>query len=181
HFVVWEGSGRRFGRPVVFINDPAGGRRTVPVAEFDTSFTGVVLTFAPGADFRRGGRRPGLLHDLPGRLRRVSGALVVAGFASLLLAVVGLVQPAFILAIVAVLINAVLVATYAAVMWAYDVELAVVGATAALLNVAALRMVAHARRSGVARMRIDRVRFFAASLDGLQLIETLKATGGEGG
>ena len=271
HFVVWEGSGRRFGRPVVFINDPAGGRRTVPVAEFDTSFTGVVLTFAPGADFRRGGRRPGLLHDLPGRLRRVSGALVVAGFASLLLAVVGLVQPAFILAmvdalgtgaaavpwpyfalmaaavvvtaaltavqqvhlarmqvvlstlgharflrhllrlpagffaqrsqadltrrlqsngqiaeilsrdVVAVLINAVLVATYAAVMWAYDVELAVVGATAALLNVAALRMVAHARRSGVARMRIDRVRFFAASLDGLQLIETLKATGGEGG
>src|SRR5205823_2836697 len=156
--------------------------------------------------------------DLAGLLRRVSGALVVAGFASLLLAVVGLVQPAFILAmvdalgtgaaavpwpyfalmaaavvvtaaltavqqvhlarmqvvlstlgharflrhllrlpagffaqrsqadltrrlqsngqiaeilsrdVVAVLINAVLVATYAAVMWAYDVELAVVGA-----------------------------------------------------
>ena len=41
-----------------------------------------------------------MLRDLPRRLRTVAGALLVAGFAGLLLAVVGLVQPAFLLAMV---------------------------------------------------------------------------------
>ncbi|MFB7268114.1 cysteine peptidase family C39 domain-containing protein, partial [Streptomyces nojiriensis] len=61
HYVVYEGTARRLGRRGVYVNDPAKGRRFVPMDEFDTSFTGVVLTFEPGDGFRRGGRGPGVL------------------------------------------------------------------------------------------------------------------------
>ena len=59
HYVVYDGMGRRLGRRGVYINDPDKGRRFVPMEDFDTSFTGVVLVFEPGDDFRRGGRKPG--------------------------------------------------------------------------------------------------------------------------
>ena len=49
HFVVLEA----WQNGSAVIVDPANGRRTVAAAEFDRCFTGVVLTLAPGADFRR--------------------------------------------------------------------------------------------------------------------------------
>ncbi|MBO0653805.1 NHLP family bacteriocin export ABC transporter peptidase/permease/ATPase subunit [Streptomyces triculaminicus] len=94
HYVVYEGMGRRLGRRGVHINDPAKGRRFVPMEEFDTGFTGVVLTFEPGDGFRRTGRRPGVMGALPARLRGTSGTLLAAVLASLLLVVVGAVVPA---------------------------------------------------------------------------------------
>src|SRR5262249_46359039 len=65
HFVVVEG----FGRRQVYLNDPAVGPRTVSYAELDESFTGVVLTFQPGPDFRKGGRRPSFTRALAERLQ----------------------------------------------------------------------------------------------------------------
>jgi ATP-binding cassette subfamily B protein len=47
HFVVVE----RWNPRYVDIVDPAVGRRRVSIAEFDASFTGVVLTFEPGPEF----------------------------------------------------------------------------------------------------------------------------------
>jgi len=90
HFVVYEGArGQRR-----LINDPAVGPRTVPAAEFDQSFTGVVLTFVPGPDFRRGGDRRGLAAALWPRLRGHSGPLAYAALAGLLLVAPGLLVPA---------------------------------------------------------------------------------------
>ncbi|MGK5731056.1 NHLP family bacteriocin export ABC transporter peptidase/permease/ATPase subunit [Streptomyces sp. URMC 124] len=94
HYVVYDGTGRRFGRRGVHVNDPAKGRRFVPMDEFDAAFTGVVLTFEPGDGFRRTGRKPGVAGALPARLRGTSGTLLAAVISSLLLVVVGAAVPA---------------------------------------------------------------------------------------
>nr|WP_307795468.1 NHLP family bacteriocin export ABC transporter peptidase/permease/ATPase subunit [Actinacidiphila acididurans] len=94
HYVVYDGTGRRFGRRGVHINDPARGRRFVRTEDFDTSFTGVVLTFERAEGFRRGGRRPGVLGALPARLRGTSGTMLAAVLASFLLVLVGAATPA---------------------------------------------------------------------------------------
>ncbi len=94
HFVVYDGMARRFGRYGVRINDPSRGRRFVSLEDFDTSFTGVVLTFEPGEGFSRGGRRPGITDALPARLRGTSGTMLAAVLASFLLVLVGAAVPA---------------------------------------------------------------------------------------
>ncbi len=86
--------GRRFGRRGVHINDPDKGRRFVPMEDFDTSFTGVVLVLEPGDDFERGGRKPGVLGAMPARLRGTTGTMLAALLASLLLVAVGAAVPA---------------------------------------------------------------------------------------
>jgi NHLM bacteriocin system ABC transporter peptidase/ATP-binding protein len=93
HFVVWEGTGRRFGRRAVFVNDPKAGRRVLDPKEFGDSFTGIVLVMSPGAKFRRGGRRLGMLAGLLSRMRGTGGAVAVALIASLLLVPVGVLEP----------------------------------------------------------------------------------------
>ncbi|MGW4701744.1 NHLP family bacteriocin export ABC transporter peptidase/permease/ATPase subunit [Streptomyces sp. NPDC004285] len=272
HYVVYEGTGRRLGRPGVYVNDPAGGRRFVPLEEFDTSFTGIVLTFEPGPGFRRGGRRPGVLATLPARLRGTSGTMAAAVVASLLLVAVGAWVPALsrtyidmflignqtsllgvvfaamaaALVLTAVLtslqqanllrgriiastlgsarflrhllrlplafyaqrspadlvqrlqshdavaetlardlaaaaVDAVVVLLYAVLLWTYDPQLTVVGVLIALLNVLALRVVVHVRATGTQKLRAESARLTNTAYSGLQLIETMKATGGEDG
>jgi NHLM bacteriocin system ABC transporter peptidase/ATP-binding protein len=91
HFVVLEGfQGRR-----VFLNDPSSGPRTVSEDELDEAFTGVVLTFRPGPEFRAGGEAPGLLAGLRKRLTGMRSALVFALATGLALVVPGLAVPAF--------------------------------------------------------------------------------------
>ena len=91
HFLVVEG----FGRDRVYLNDPACGPRTVSNEEFDQSFTGIVLTFEPGPDFRRGGGQQGLVPALGHRLGRSRAALAYVVLAGLLLVIPGLALPTF--------------------------------------------------------------------------------------
>ncbi|WP_157597413.1 NHLP family bacteriocin export ABC transporter peptidase/permease/ATPase subunit [Streptacidiphilus rugosus] len=272
HFVVYEGMGRRLGRRGAHLNDPACGRRFVDEADFDASFTGVVLTFEPGPGFRTGGRRPSVLSALPSRLRGTGGATRALVLASLLLVCVGAVVPALsrtwidsfliggrtsllpvlfasmaaMLLLTAVLtavqqanllrarmisstlssarflrhllrlpvsffaqrnpadlvqrlrsndavaealardlaaagVDAVVVVLYAVLLWNYDPQLTLLGVGVALLNVAALRLVVRVRGTGVQKLRADSARLTNTSYSGLQLIETMKATGGETG
>jgi len=92
HFVVVEG----FAKKRVPLNDPASGPRAVPYEEFDAAYTGVVLTFEPGPDFRPGGVPPSSLAWLRARLRGAEGALADALFASALLIVPSLAVPALV-------------------------------------------------------------------------------------
>ncbi|MGP3966204.1 NHLP family bacteriocin export ABC transporter peptidase/permease/ATPase subunit [Streptomyces sp. 6N223] len=94
HYVVYEGPGRRLGRRGCHVNDPARGRRFVPIEEFDVSFTGVVLVMEPSARFRRTGRKPGVLRAMPARMRGTSGTMLAAVLASLLLVATGAWVPA---------------------------------------------------------------------------------------
>jgi NHLM bacteriocin system ABC transporter peptidase/ATP-binding protein len=91
HFLVIEG----FGRRGVYVSDPASGRRVATYDEFDEAYTGVVLTFEPGPDFRKGGTRPSLLAAMRKRLRGSEWALAFVVLASLGLVVPGIVIPIF--------------------------------------------------------------------------------------
>ena len=91
HFVVVDG----FGKGKVWINDPASGARAVSEAEFDESFTGVVLVFEKGPEFRRGGHKKSVMKALASRLPGSRASLVYLIAASLGLAIPGLVIPAF--------------------------------------------------------------------------------------
>ncbi|WP_327417798.1 NHLP family bacteriocin export ABC transporter peptidase/permease/ATPase subunit [Streptomyces sp. NBC_01233] len=272
HYVVYDGTGRRLGRRGVYVNDPGKGRRFVPMDEFDTSFTGVVLTFEPGDGFRRGGRKPGVLGAMPARLRGTSGTMAAAVVSSLLLVAVGASVPALsrtyidmfligeqtsllgvlfasmgvALVLTATLtalqqanllrgriisstlgssrffrhllrlpvafysqrnpadlvqrlqsndavaetlardlaaagVDAVVVVLYAVLLWTYDPQLTLVGVAVALLNVLAMRIVIRLRATGTQKLRAESARLTNTSYSGLQLIETMKATGGENG
>ena len=95
HFLVVETIGKRWGKEKVRINDPASGPRWVDLAEFDSGFTGIVLTFEPGPDFRPGGRRTRVAQALLSRRISTGKALPLVLLASLLLVVPGLITPAF--------------------------------------------------------------------------------------
>ncbi|MFJ9524352.1 NHLP family bacteriocin export ABC transporter peptidase/permease/ATPase subunit [Streptomyces cyaneofuscatus] len=272
HYVVYDGPGRRLGRRGVYVNDPDKGRRFVPDEDFDTSFTGVVLVLEPTGDFRRGGRKPGVLRAIPDRLRSTRPTLLAALLASLLLVAVGAAVPALsrtyidmfliggqtsllgplfasmaaMVALTATLtglqqanllrgriisstfgsarflrhllrlpvtffaqrspadlvqrlqsndtvaetlardlaaagVDGVVVILYALLMWTYDPQLTVVGVLIALLNIVAMRVVIRLRAAHTQKLRADTARLTNTSYTGLQLIETMKATGGEDG
>ena len=64
HFVVLEGI--KNGR--AYLNDPAMGRRTVPLEEFRTSYTGVSLYIRPDKDFKKEGHRYNVFKDMTKKL-----------------------------------------------------------------------------------------------------------------
>ena len=91
HFVVVEG----FDKHKVYLNDPASGPRTVTGEEFDESFTGVVLTFEKGPDFKGEGSKPPILKSLKARLRGSRLALFYIALSTLGLAIPNLIIPTF--------------------------------------------------------------------------------------
>lgn len=91
HYLVVEG----FHNGRVYINDPATGPRTVSFTEFSESFTGVVLTFEPGADFQPGGQKPSLYLALRQRLQGSIPSLVFCVLVGFLLVLPGLAMPTF--------------------------------------------------------------------------------------
>jgi len=91
HFVVLEG----FGKGKAYINDPSSGPRTVTMEEFDTSFTGITLTFEPTAEFVRSKEKWRTIRSLKSRLKGTGDTLTFVVLTGLLLVVPGLVVPAF--------------------------------------------------------------------------------------
>jgi len=90
HFVVLEG----FDRRRFFLNDPAVGRRTLTVEEFEKGWTGVALQFAPRSDFEPGGARPTFLQQLPFWLGDARSVLVRVVACGVMLALLFLLFPA---------------------------------------------------------------------------------------
>lgn len=266
HFLVVEG----FSRDKVHINDPGTGPRTIAFQDFDNSYTGVALTFTPGASFKADGDRPSSWKSLLARLHGGGPALSLVMLASLMLVVPSLVVPAFnrvfidrvlssgftgwiapiiafmfgtaIVAMVLTnlqqqyllrletrmtldssssfirrvlrlpvsffsqrqpadvssriqsnrtvaqllsrdlatsLISALLVVFYAAFMFTYDWMLTALSVLFMAGNIVILRVVARTRVDATRRLHQDQGRLTGTTYNGLQMIETLKATGTE--
>lgn len=266
HFVVVEGYDAKW----VYLNDPASGPRRVTHEDFDKSFTGVVLTFEPGPEFKRGGSRPSLVRTLGQNLQGSHGALLYCILVGLALVIPGLAIPVFSkifvdvylvsgrseiivplllgMALTAVLragltwlqqlyllrlntklsvtmssrflwhvlrlplefysqryggeisfrvglndtvagllsgqlatavLNLVTVVFYAALMFAYDWPLTLIGIGFAALNILGLRYVSRRRVDLNQRYLQEQGKLMGTSMSGLQTIETLKASGAE--
>jgi ABC-type bacteriocin/lantibiotic exporter with double-glycine peptidase domain len=91
HFLVLEG----FRNGKVYINDPAAGKRVITEEELDLAFTGVVLTFEPGPDFKPFGVEPQLYRALFERLKGSELILSLVFLTGLFLVIPGLVIPTF--------------------------------------------------------------------------------------
>lgn len=91
HFLVVEG----VSGDSVYINDPASGRRIETMEEFSDSFTGVVLCFEKGEDFRRGDTRPPLIPSLLRRMKGFTPAILFVFLAALALVIPGILVPLF--------------------------------------------------------------------------------------
>lgn len=91
HFLVLEG----YGKGVFYLRDPASGPRKVKEEEFGGSFTGVVMLFQKGEDFKSGGSKPDVFSALLKRLEGKENALAFTALTALLLVVPGLILPVF--------------------------------------------------------------------------------------
>lgn len=266
HFVVVNGH----GKGIWHLNDPASGPRTVTNEEFDDAYTGIVLLFKPGPEFRGGGRKPSLLAALRRRAAGLGVPLLFAVSAGLGIALLGLIIPTFtsvfvdkiligalghwrrpllwsmagtlpVLAfstwlqqkalrrleiklslttsarfllhvlrlpmeffaqrfggevgarvalndriaqllsgqLAANLIGAFMCVFFLFVMFQYDVVLTLVGMLLTALNVVALAWVSRRRKDINQRMLQEQGKLLGVSMNGLQIIETIKSTGGE--
>jgi len=91
HFLVVDG----FVEGGVLLNDPALGRRSVSDAEFDQSFTGIVLAFEPGPEFQPAGKPRSLFDGLRRRLAGAHQAVAYLVLVGLALVLPGMVIPVF--------------------------------------------------------------------------------------
>lgn len=265
HFVVLEGFNKNF----VYLNDPAQGKVKVPHAEFDMSFTGIVLTFEKTDAFEKGGKKPSLIEALAPRLTGSWSGVFYVIIASFLLALLGLLVPTFsrvyvddvlvqgrdwmqpllvamsftavavgiltwlqqkhllrletklalsmstrffwhILRLPIVfftqryagdltkrieindrvaqllsgelatnLLSVIMLGFYIILMIQYDVILTLVGISIVMLNIFSLRVFSKKREEATKRLRIEESAIMGSAMNGLQIIETLKATGSE--
>jgi NHLM bacteriocin system ABC transporter peptidase/ATP-binding protein len=266
HFVVLEG----FGRGKVYLNDPGVGPTTVTDEHFSQSFTGVVLTFEPTPEFRRGGARRSTLRSLGARLGGSYNEFIALVLCTLALVLPNLTIPAFsrvyiddvlikgldgwlqplVLIMLATLavraaltylqqqrlatlatklslsssgrffwhvlrlpmpffaqryagdigsrvaindsvatllsgdlatsaVNLMLVVFYSVLMWHYDSILTLIGLAMAVTNLVVLWRVSRGNADLNRKLLKEKARLFAVSCQGLQVMETLKASGSE--
>ena len=91
HFVVFEGIKGNYA----YINDPAAGPKKISIEQLDKSFTGVVLTFKPEENFKKGGQKPNIFRSLKYRFAGCGKALLYVVLAGLFLIIPGLVFPTY--------------------------------------------------------------------------------------
>ena len=91
HFLVFEG----FIGDKIALNDPALGPRTVTFSEFETSYTGIVLTLTPSEEFVQEGQAPTVWPIVWRRLFTEPGGALFIMLSGLMLILPQLVIPIF--------------------------------------------------------------------------------------
>ena len=77
------------------VNDPAKGARKIPLAEFERSYGGVCLTFAPTDGFVPGGKRKSTVKFARNRLRGAGVAVAFVALTTLIAYLLEMLTPAF--------------------------------------------------------------------------------------
>ncbi|MBQ2134025.1 MAG: ATP-binding cassette domain-containing protein, partial [Bacteroidales bacterium] len=91
HYVVYKGKRGKYH----YINDPGKGAVKVTDEDFNKSFTGVVLTFKPGAGFSKGGSRTSILGFVRRRLKNTGAAAFFIFVTGVLAAITAIATPVF--------------------------------------------------------------------------------------
>jgi NHLM bacteriocin system ABC transporter peptidase/ATP-binding protein len=91
HFLVVEG----WDRDRVFLNNPTRGPMSVPMADFDDAFTGVILTFKPTPEFTPSGHPASIYRSLGSRLVGSEQGLLYVILTGLALLVPGILAPTY--------------------------------------------------------------------------------------
>jgi ABC-type bacteriocin/lantibiotic exporter with double-glycine peptidase domain len=89
HFVVLDG----FRGNRAYLNDPGIGAYSVPMDEFDVSYTGICLLFSPGERFEPAGRQTSILSFARMRLKGSASVVAFVILTTVLVSVAGLVDP----------------------------------------------------------------------------------------
>lgn len=266
HFVVLTG----IKKNKVYINDPASGPRIISKEEFDSGFTGVVLTFTPNKEFSKGGKKPSTLRSLKNRINNTKSVLSFVLLIGLFLVIPGLLVPTFTkvfvdkilvnemkswivplltaMTVIAIIrgfltwlqqyfllrletqlslsnsarffyhifrlpiqfffqrqsgeignrvqlndkvakllsedltrnmLNVAMIVFYAILMFYYDVALTLIGISIVLINFIVLYFISEKRKIITQNMAQERGKLISTAMNGIELIETLKATGSE--
>lgn len=91
HFVVLSG----FKRGKAILNDPARGVVSVPMEEFDKSFTGICLMITPNDAFVPGGKPKSVWKFARSRLAGTGGAVAFVVLSSLITVLMDIIRPGF--------------------------------------------------------------------------------------
>jgi len=89
HFVVLDG----FKGNKAVLNDPARGLVQVSMEEFDESFTGLVMTFAPGENFVPSGKRKSTIEFARKRLKGAGAAVAFVVLTTTIMSLFGVINP----------------------------------------------------------------------------------------
>lgn len=93
HFVVLNGFLR--GGTEVSLNDPARGKVTIPLEEFEQSYSGICMTFEPSEEFEPGGRPASILEFARQRLKGTFPMFMMVTLTTLIASLIGMLLPAF--------------------------------------------------------------------------------------
>ncbi len=91
HFVVLNG----FKNDKAYINDPARGSISMPISDFEDSYSGVVLTFAPGEDFSPSGRPKSILGFVRKRMSGTIDAVCFTVITSIIASMISIITAGF--------------------------------------------------------------------------------------
>lgn len=91
HFLVYEG----FKNNKIYLNDPAQGKRKLTMEEFEQCFTGIVLTFEKGEDFKSIPKEKNHAKLAIKRIKQEKTPLIAISLFSLILVIPGLLAPIF--------------------------------------------------------------------------------------
>ena len=91
HFVVLNG----FKKNKAVINDPARGTVEVPLDEFDSAFTGIIVCFEPTEDFVADGKKKSVWSFAKARLKGTLVPFIFVVLTGLLVTFIGIVNPVF--------------------------------------------------------------------------------------